>query len=93
MMRNLMAGIMLAGTMAACGQAKKPGRVTTPVAEDSTFLTGTFFLVRHAEKNPGRDSTLTEEGERRAGKLYRILKDSSIRRIYTTPFLQGSGCK
>lgn len=86
MMRIMMAGMILAGVMAACGQSKKPERVVTPVAEDSTFLTGTFFLVRHAEKNPGRDSTLTEEGRLRAGKLYRLLKDSSISRIYSTPF-------
>ncbi|RPD42337.1 histidine phosphatase family protein [Chitinophaga barathri] len=86
MMRKMIAGMMLVGVMAACGQSKKPERATTPVAEDSTFLTGTFFLVRHAEKNPGRDSTLTTEGRQRAGKLYRILKDSAISRIYTTPF-------
>ncbi|UCJ05354.1 histidine phosphatase family protein [Chitinophaga pendula] len=54
--------------------------------EDTTFLTGTVFLVRHAEKYPGRDSTLTPEGLLRAGRLYRLLKDSGIQKIYTTPY-------
>lgn len=91
MMRKMMAGMILAGMIAACGQQRGTERKAVPVAEDSTFLTGVFFLVRHAEKNPGRDSTLTKEGRLRAGKLYRILKDSAISRIYTTPFKRTVG--
>ncbi|WP_343303337.1 histidine phosphatase family protein [Chitinophaga niabensis] len=86
--RKMMYGMALAITLlAACGPAPvKQERVQVPVMEDSTFLTGTFFVVRHAEKNPGADSTLTEAGLKRAGKLYRMLKDSGITRIYSTPF-------
>jgi phosphohistidine phosphatase SixA len=84
--RNLMAGVVFLTLLAACGQKKKAARVQVPVTEDSTFLTGTFFLVRHAEKNPGADSTLTVAGLQRAGKLYRLLKDSSISRIYSTRY-------
>lgn len=62
------------------------GRETVPLVEDTTFLTGTLFLVRHAEKYPGRDSTLTPEGLLRAGRLYQLLKDSGIQKIYTTPY-------
>lgn len=86
MMRKMMAGSFLLAVLGSCGPAKVKERPVVPVAEDTTFLTGTFFLVRHAEKFPGRDSTLTPEGEKRAGKLYRLLKDSSIQRIYATPF-------
>ncbi|WP_126247231.1 histidine phosphatase family protein [Chitinophaga rhizosphaerae] len=86
MMRKMMAGAFLLALTAGCGPAKQKERAVTPVAEDTTFLTGTFFLVRHAEKNPGADSTLTAAGERRAGKLYQLLKDSAIQRIYSTPF-------
>ncbi len=86
MMRKMMAGAFLLAVFAACGPKKKKERAVTPVTEDTTFLTGTFFLVRHAEKHPGRDSTLTPEGERRAGKLYRLLQDSAIQRIYSTPY-------
>lgn len=68
----------------ACQQA--PERQPVPVTEDSTFLTGAFFLVRHAEKNPGADSTLTEEGRLRAQHLYTLLKDSGLQKIYFTPF-------
>jgi hypothetical protein len=49
----------------AC-QQPLPERDTTPVREDSTFLTGTFYLARHV------DTTL----------LYHYLKDSDINKIY-----------
>jgi phosphohistidine phosphatase SixA len=64
----------------------KPVRQPVAVTEDSTFLTGAFFLVRHAEKHPGADSTLTEEGHLRAQHLYNLLKDSGLQKIYFTPF-------
>lgn len=83
--RNLMTGVFFV-LLLACGQRKPAARVPVPVTEDSTFLTGTFFLVRHAEKNPGADSTLTPAGELRAGKLYRLLRDSAIVRIYSTKY-------
>lgn len=70
---------------AAC-QPRVPEHKPIPVTEDTTFLTGTFFLVRHAEKNPGADSTLTPEGIARAGALYNRLKDSGLVKIYTTGF-------
>jgi phosphohistidine phosphatase SixA len=69
---------------AACRQA--PEKQPTPVTEDSTFLTGTFFLVRHAEKNPGPDSTLTAAGHERARRLQALLQDSGLQKIYFTPF-------
>lgn len=68
----------------SCGSG--PSRKPLPVAEDSTFLTGTFFLVRHAEKNPGVDSTLTPAGHKRARALYALLKDSGLQKVYFTPF-------
>jgi phosphohistidine phosphatase SixA len=87
--RKMMTGIVLSvAILAACGPApvKQQERVQIPVSEDSTFLMGTFFVVRHAEKNPGADSTLTAIGRKRAGMLYRMLRDSGITRIYSTPF-------
>lgn len=84
--RNLITGMFFLLILAACGQRKPAERVQVPVTEDSTFLTGTFFVVRHAEKNPGADSTLTTAGRQRAGKLYRLLKDSAIGKIYSTRF-------
>lgn len=64
----------------------KPVRQPVPVTEDSTFLTGTFFLVRHAEKHTGMDSTLTQEGHIRAHHLYTLLEDSGLQKVYFTPF-------
>lgn len=69
----------------AC-QPKQPVRQPIPVAEDTTFLTGTFYIVRHAEECPGTDSVLTAAGNARAGALYRLLKDSGLNKIYTTPY-------
>lgn len=83
---KLMTGAGIVMLIAACGQPKQPERAQVPVSEDSTFLTGTIFLVRHAEKFPGADSTLTPEGRERAGSLYRLLKDSAIHRIYSTSY-------
>jgi phosphohistidine phosphatase SixA len=72
----------------ACEQPL-PVKEPIPLTEDSTFLTGTFFLVRHAEQIPGYDSSLTTAGFQRAGELYRFLKDSGIQKIYVTPFLSS----
>lgn len=72
----------------ACEQPL-PVKEPIPLTEDSTFLTGTFFLVRHAEQLPGYDSSLTEAGFQHAGELYRFLKDSGIQKIYVTPFIRS----
>lgn len=73
----------------ACEQPA-PVKEPVPLTEDSTFLTGTFFLVRHAEQLPGYDSSLTAPGFKRAGELYRFLKDSGIQKIYITPFVRSA---
>jgi phosphohistidine phosphatase SixA len=77
--------------LACCVACEQPVQVKEPIplTDDSTFLTGTFFLVRHAEQIPGYDSSLTTTGFRRAGDLYRFLKDSGIQKIYVTPFLRS----
>lgn len=68
----------------AC-QQPLPERRPVPVSEDSTFLTGVFFLARHAQEC---DSTmLTDSGYLKAGALYRLLKDSGVQRIYLTPYV------
>ncbi|HVI45954.1 MAG TPA: histidine phosphatase family protein [Chitinophaga sp.] len=72
-------------TITAC-KPKPPVRTQIPVSEDTTFLTGIFYVVRHAEQHPGGDSTLTETGLQRAGELSRLLRDSGINKIYLTPF-------
>ena len=69
----------------ACEQPL-PVKEPIPLTEDSTFLTGIFFLVRHAEQISGHDSSLTAEGFQRAGDLYRFLKDSAIQKIYAPSF-------
>src|SRR4026207_196400 len=45
-----------------------------------------LWLVRHAEKEAGTDPLLTAEGNKRAGDLFRVLKDKKIQRIYVTQY-------
>ncbi|SFE11265.1 hypothetical protein SAMN05518672_104529 [Chitinophaga sp. CF118] len=75
-----------------CLACEQPVAVKEPIplTEDSTFLTGTFFLVRHAEQVPDYDSCLAEEGFQRAGDLYHYLKDSGIQKIYITSILKST---
>lgn len=82
--RKMITGVSLILALAGCVQPN--GKGTVMVTEDSTFLTGTIYLVRHAERYPGEDPMLTPAGRNRAGALYRLFKDSSISRIYCTPF-------
>jgi len=48
--------------------------------------TTTIYLVRHAEKETGRDPVLTTTGMQRAQDLYNVLKKKGISRIYATPY-------
>ncbi len=48
----------------------------------------TLILVRHAEKadDGTRDPQLTEAGKARAGELVKLLRETPIDAIYTTPY-------
>lgn len=51
------------------------------------FAKGTrIYLVRHAEKDTGKNPVLTLAGRQRAGDLLKELRDKKIHRIYTTPY-------
>ncbi|MBK8610445.1 MAG: histidine phosphatase family protein [Chitinophagaceae bacterium] len=45
-----------------------------------------IFIVRHAEKETGKDPVLTAAGNARAGDLMRRLKDENIQKIYVSQF-------
>ena len=45
-----------------------------------------IYLVRHGEKETGKDPVLTPAGRQRAGDLLRVLKDKGISHIYSTPY-------
>jgi broad specificity phosphatase PhoE len=45
-----------------------------------------LYIVRHAEKDTGKNPLLTEAGNNRAGDLMRILKNKSIKRIYVSEY-------
>jgi broad specificity phosphatase PhoE len=43
-----------------------------------------IFIVRHGEKEAGKDPLLTADGIKRAGDLHRVLKDEGIQKIYVS---------
>lgn len=47
---------------------------------------GNYYIVRHAEKDTGKNPVLTAAGYHRAGDLYRVLKNKKINRIYVTQY-------
>lgn len=45
-----------------------------------------IFIVRHAEKEAGKDPLLTAAGNARAGDLMRVLQNEGIQKIYVSQF-------
>ena len=54
----------------------------TPAFKDGARI----YLVRHAEKQSGKDPVLTNEGNRRSGDLARALEGQHVQRIYVTEY-------
>ncbi len=52
-------------------------------AQSGTAVTR-IFIVRHAEKEAGKDPVLTPAGNIRAGDLMRTLKDEAIQKVYVS---------
>ena len=53
------------------------------IAQQETPVTK-IYIVRHAEKESGKDPVLTAAGNARAGDLMRALKNESIQKIYVS---------
>jgi len=62
-----------------CNTAKKTALEKLANKEVSTFI-----LVRHAEKDYGRDPVLADKGVLRAGQLKEILKNTDLDAIFST---------
>ena len=45
-----------------------------------------IYLVRHAEKETGKDPVLNEKGMQRSGDLMRLMLDKHVSRIYVTQY-------
>lgn len=73
----LQVGVLFGVVLVSAGCSGLPsGEPATPV----------LHLVRHAEKDLGRDPALTAEGEARARALVEVLADAPIEVIYSTNY-------
>lgn len=59
--------------------------ISQPVPANSKTI---IYLVRHAEKENGKDPVLTTAGKQRAGDLLQTLRDKHIARIYVSQYLR-----
>ena len=73
--------LLLSLLISICSSARAQGQV----AEE----TGTFILVRHAEKvDDSRDPDLSQEGYERAERLATMLAEIEFDAVYSTPFIR-----
>lgn len=70
-MKNIFPFIIL-----VCFAGSSTAQPETPVTK--------IYIVRHAEKETGKDPVLTAAGNTRAGDLMRALKNESIQKIYVS---------
>jgi Histidine phosphatase superfamily (branch 1) len=68
--------LLLAAVLAGCS-------ITTPSIISQPGTTTTIILVRHAERDPGLDPPLNEEGRARAQILSDVLRQNGVTAIYT----------
>lgn len=57
----------------------------TSFAQQETSVTK-IFIVRHAEKETGKDPVLTSAGNARAGDLMRALQNEGVQKIYVSQY-------
>lgn len=80
LLKNLSLLLLFAGLfLTSCTATKKTAEEKYNQDEVSTFI-----LVRHAEKDYGRDPILIEKGIERAERLKEILKNTSLDAVYST---------
>jgi Histidine phosphatase superfamily (branch 1) len=68
--------VLLTGMIVSCSIAT-PNIISTP------GTTTTIIIVRHAERDPGLDPPLNEEGRARAQILSEVLRQNGVTAIYT----------
>lgn len=64
-----------------CLSQQSMAQLQNPVGKN-----GVIYIVRHAEKESGKDPLLTAEGNIRAGDLMRTLKKKHIKKIFVSEF-------
>lgn len=75
-------GMML---VAGCSQNNTIDRASLSAPAESAT---TVYVVRHAEKEDGRDPALTVQGKRRAKALAAMLGDDDIAAVFATEYLR-----
>ncbi len=73
-------------SFAGCELISFPGNSNTGSPPGTTT---TFILIRHAERDPGLDPPLNDEGMERAQTLRAVLEENGVTAIYGTDFLRN----
>lgn len=64
-------------------------QVSTAPVQSQAGTTTTIIIVRHAEREPGFDPPLNEEGEARAEALADALDENGVTAIFTSAFIRN----
>ena len=60
--------------------------VTLIYGQNTNCNNHTFYIVRHGEKDTGSNPVLSAKGKKRAGDLYRVLKEKRIDLIFVSQY-------
>ena len=81
--RTLVFAVAILPLCVACSEDASAEDPTTPERQT------TYYVIRHAERNPGDDPPLNDEGAARAERLADALEQAGIDEIVTTSFIRG----
>ena len=81
--RTLVFAVAVFPLCIACSEGASAEDPTIPERET------TYYVIRHAERNPGDDPPLNDEGAARAERLADALEQAGIDEIVTTSFIRG----
>lgn len=82
MLKGFRFGVVMALTISLSGQVGEAAAHQVATGEPAL----TVFLVRHSEKEPGREPGLTPEGKARARSLAQLLSSVQLDAVYATDY-------
>ena len=83
---TLLTGLLLLLSLSCNKKAVLTASNTRANTVSTTSLPTTLFIVRHAEKQAGKNPSLTDTGKRRATELARVLEKVPLDAIYSSNY-------